>query len=97
MIQIVKTLKELDGDTKVVLEKAEKYHLPIFSFSRENCTNVTPVNPKLIKNSNNNSLRSVKSDKTNSIKIAQYCLTNWIKIHSHTKGNFIREQVLEAG
>ena len=80
-MQLVKTIKELDGDTKVVLESTGKYHLPILSFLSENGVSVTPVNPKLIKNFNNNSLRSVKSD---SIKIAQYCLTNWTEICLHT-------------
>ena len=93
LMQLVKTIKELDGDTKVVLESTGKYHLPILSFLSENGVSVTPVNPKLIKNFNNNSLRSVKSDKTDSIKIAQYCLTNWTEIRPHTEENSIREQL----
>ncbi len=32
LMQLVKIIKELDGDTKVVLEATGKYHLPILSF-----------------------------------------------------------------
>ena len=38
---------------------------------------VSAVNPKLVKNFNNDSLRKVKSDKTDSIKIARYALDKW--------------------
>lgn len=91
--QLVKIIKELDGDTKVVLEATGKYHLPIVSVLSENGISVTSVNPKLIKNFNNNSLRNVKSDKADSIKIAQYCLTNWNEIHCSVALDSVRAQL----
>lgn len=93
LVKLVKMLKELDGETKVVLEATGKYHLPVFSVLSENGISVTPVNPKLIKNFNNNSLRNVKSDKADSIKIAQYCLANWSEIHSPSELDSVREQL----
>ena len=93
LARFVETLKKLDGETKVVLESTGKYHLPIVSFFTEKGICVTPINPKLIKNFNNNSLRIVKSDKADSIKIAQYCLTNWNEIGPPTELNSIREQL----
>lgn len=83
LTKFVKTLKNLDGETKVVLEATGKYHLPIFSFLSENGISVTSINPKLIKNFNNNSLRIVKSDKADSIKNAQYCLAKIMHIISN--------------
>ena len=44
---------------------------------------VSAVNPKLVKNFNNDSLRKVKSDKADSIKIAHMLLTNG-KILNHS-------------
>ncbi len=90
---LVKIINELEGETKVVLEATGKYHLPVASFLIKNGIFTSSVNPKLIKNFNNNSLRSVKTDKADSIKIAQYCLTNWNEIRSATEVDHTREQL----
>ena len=92
-MQLVKIIKKLDGDTKVVLEATGKYHLPIVSVLSKNGISTTSVNPKLIKNFNNNSLRNVKSDKADSIKIAQYCLINWNEIHCSATFDSVRAQL----
>lgn len=38
---------------------------------------VSAVNPKLIKDYGNNSLRKVKTDKADAMKIARYAVENW--------------------
>ena len=38
---------------------------------------VSAINPKLIKDFDNDSLRKVKSDKADAVKIARYALDKW--------------------
>ena len=41
---------------------------------------VSAVNPFLIKEYGNNSLRKVKTDKADAMKIAKYALDNWAEL-----------------
>ena len=54
---------------------------------------VSAVNPKLIKDYGNNSLRKVKTDKADSRKIARYGLDNWVELRQHTPMDTIRYQL----
>ena len=40
---------------------------------------VSAINPKLIKDFDNDSLRKVKSDKADAVKIARYTIDKWQK------------------
>ena len=55
-------LTSLDGDTRIVMECTGRYHEPILKFLSDAGLFVSAVNPHLIKNFGNNSLRKVKSD-----------------------------------
>ena len=51
---------------------------------------VSAVNPLLIKQYGNNSLRNVKTDKADSMKIARYALDNWADLRDYTPMDKIR-------
>ena len=56
-------LKSLDGETRVVMEHTGRYYEPVARFLHEEGVFVSAVNPKLIKDYGNNTLRKVKTDK----------------------------------
>ena len=72
----------LEGDTKAVLECTGHYHEPILRSLSDAGVFVTAVNPHLIKNFGNNSIRKVKSDPADAKKIARYTLDNWADLQS---------------
>lgn len=67
-------LKSLKGETRVIMEHTGRYYEPVAQFLCEAGLFVSAVNPKLIKDYGNNSLRKVKTDKADSRKIARYGL-----------------------
>lgn len=67
-------LKSLDGETRVVMEHTGRYYEPVARFLHDEGVFVSAVNPKLIKDYGNNTLRKVKTDKADSRKIARYGL-----------------------
>ena len=56
-------LKSLDGETRVIMEHTGRYYEPVAQFLHDAGLYVSAVNPKLIKDYGNNSLRKVKTDK----------------------------------
>ena len=86
-------LKSLDGETKVILEHTGRYYEPVAQLLCDAGLFVSAVNPKLIKNYGNNSLRKVKTDKADSRKIARYGLDNWTELRQHTPMDTIRYQL----
>lgn len=52
----------LDGETKAVMECTGRYHEPILRAFSDAGIFVSAVNPHLIKNFGNNTIRKVKSD-----------------------------------
>ena len=53
-------LKSLDGETRVVMEHTGRYYEPVARFLHDEGVFVSAVNPKLIKDYGNNTLRKVK-------------------------------------
>ena len=72
---LVKDLKTLDGASKVFMECTGSYHLSIANALYKAGFKVHTLNPMLIKNFGNNSIRNVKTDKADACKIANYGLT----------------------
>ena len=54
---------------------------------------VSIVNPHLIKNFGNNSLRKVKSDPADAHKIARYTLDNWTELRQYSSMDSTRTQL----
>lgn len=80
--ELVTLLKNLDGDTKVVMEYTGNYYLPIALFLRNNGLFVSVVNPILVKDYSTKSLsvRKCKTDKKDSLKLASFALDRWLEL-----------------
>ena len=91
--ELANYLKSLDGETRVVMEHTGRYYEPVAQFLCDAGIFVSAVNPKLIKDYGNNSLRKVKTDAADSRKIARYGLDNWVELRQHTPMDTIRYQL----
>lgn len=74
---LAKRIKELNGESKIVMEFTGKYYEPIAQFLHNEGLFVAVVNPVLIHNYGINSLRKVKTDKKDALKLAAYALDRW--------------------
>ena len=83
----------LDGTTKIVMECTGRYHEPMVKALSEAGLFVSIVNPHLIKNFGNNSLRKVKSDPADARKIARYTLDNWTELRQYSGMDNTRTQL----
>ena len=86
-------LKSLDGETRVIMEHTGRYYEPVAQYLHDAGLYVSAVNPKLIKDYGNNSLRKVKTDKADSRKIAKYGLDNWAELRQYASMDTIRYQL----
>lgn len=91
--ELASTLKSLEGETRVVMEHTGRYYEPVAQLLHDAGVFVSAVNPLLIKEYGNNSLRKVKTDKADSLKIARYGLDNWAELRQHTPMDTIRYQL----
>jgi transposase len=87
------SLRLIDGNIRVILEATGRYHEPVVSALRDAGVFVSVVNPKLIKDFGNNSLRKVKTDKADAIKIARYGLEYWEEMREYTEADTARQQL----
>lgn len=90
---LLESLYLIEGNTRVILEATGRYHEPIVMTLREAGIFVSVVNPKLIKDFGNNSLRKVKSDKADAVKIARYGLEYWEEMREYTETDTVRQQL----
>ncbi len=90
---LASSLKSLDGETRVILEHTGRYYEPVAQMLHDAEIFVSAVNPLLIKEYGNNSLRKVKMDKADSLKIARYGLDNWVELRQHSPMDTIRYQL----
>lgn len=75
------------------MEHTGRYYEPVAQLLHDSGIFVSAVNPKLIQDYGNNSLRKVKTDKADSMKIARYGLDNWAELRQHTSMDTIRYQL----
>ena len=86
-------LKSLDGETRVVMEHTGRYYEPVAQYIHASGVFVSAVNPLLIREYGNNSLRRVKTDKADSLKIARYALDNWAELRQYTPMDTVRYEL----
>lgn len=86
-------LKSLDGETRVIMEHTGRYYEPVAQMLHDAGIFVSAINPLLIKEYGNNSLRKVKTDKADAIKIARYGLDNWGELRKHSGVDTVRYQL----
>ena len=90
---LVNLLKSVDGESRIVMEHTGRYYEPIIRKLSEANLFVCAINPKLIKDFGDNSLRKVKSDKADAIKIARYALDTWTELRQYSLMDEIRSQL----
>jgi transposase len=90
------SLKGLEGETKVIMEYTGRYYEPVARALHEIGVYVSVVNPILIHNFGNNSLRRVETDKKDALKIAKFGLDNWADLREYTPMEAVRQQLKTA-
>lgn len=90
---LIRQLKSLNGDTRIVMKHTGRYYEPMAQWLSDAGLFVSAVNPKLIKDFGNNSLRKVKTDKADAVKIARYTLDNWCDLKPYSSMDELRRQL----
>lgn len=90
------SLKGLEGETRVIMESTGKYYEPVARMLHAAGVFVSVVNPALIHDFGNNSLRRVKTDKKDALKIAKFALDNWDALREYTPMEAVRQQLKNA-
>jgi transposase len=90
---LIKQITSIDGDSRIVMEHTGHYYEPLAHELSQAHLFVSAINPKLIKDFGNNSLRKVKSDKADAIKIARYALDNWTDLKQYCLMDKLRNQL----
>lgn len=91
--ELAYSLKSLDGETRVIMEHTGRYYEPIAQALHELGVFVSAVNPILINEYGNNSVRRVKTDKKDAVKIARYGLDNWAELREYTPMDAARQKL----
>ena len=90
---LIRQIKELDGETKVCMEHTGRYYEPVATWLSDAGIFVSAVNPILIKEFGDDSLRTPKTDKADSKKIARYTLDRWTKLKQYGSMDKTRSQL----
>ena len=80
---LVKLIKSINDEVKVVMEATGIYHLPVLTYLKNNGIFTAVINPYQMKQYRVQGLRKVKTDKTDSIIIAKYGLDNWDELRDY--------------
>ena len=80
---LIREIKNLEGETKVCMECTGRYYEPMATWLTQAGLFVSTVNPVLIKDFGNDSLRAPKTDKADSKKIAKFTLDRWAKLKQY--------------
>ena len=91
--ELITTIKGLDGETKVCMEHTGRYYEPVASWLTNAGIFVSAVNPKLIRDFGDESLRAPKTDKADSRKIARFALDRWTKLRQYSPMDESRNQL----
>lgn len=90
---LIERIKSIDGESRIVMEHTGRYYEPLARELSKAHLFVSAVNPKLIKDFGDNSLRKVKSDKADAVKIARYALDSWTDLKQYSLMDEIRNQL----
>ena len=90
---LVELIKSVDGESRIAMEHTGRYYEPLVRKLSEANLFASAVNPKLIKDFGDNSLRKVKSDKADAVKIARYALDTWTELRQYSLMDEIRSQL----
>ena len=90
---LVDLIHSIYGESRVVMEHTGRYYEVLAHQLSEADIFVSTINPKLIKDFDNDSLRKVKSDKADAVKIARYALDKWQNLKQYSLMDELRNQL----
>lgn len=90
---LIEQLRSLEGETKVCMEHTGRYYEPVATWLSDAGIFVSAVNPILIRDFGDDSLRTPKTDKADSKKIARYTLDRWAKLPQYGSMDKTRNQL----
>nr|WP_243135122.1 MULTISPECIES: transposase [Blautia] len=90
---LVNLIKSVDGESRVIMEHTGRYYEALTHQLSNAGIFTCAINPKLIKDFDNDSLRKVKSDKADAVKIARYALDKWDNVKPHSVTDVMRNQL----
>ena len=90
---LVDLIHSVYGESRVVMEHTGRYYEVLAHQLSEADIFVSTINPKLIKDFDNDSLRKVKSDKADAVKIARYALDKWQNLKQYSLMDELRNQL----
>lgn len=90
---LIEQIKSLHGETKVCMEHTGRYYEPVATWLSNAGIFVSAVNPMLIRDFGDDSLRTPKTDKADSKKIARYTLDRWAKLPQYGNMDKTRNQL----
>ena len=93
MHDLIKIIKGLDGESKVCMEHTGRYYEPVATWLSDAGIFVSAVNPILIRQFGDDSLRTPKTDKADAKKISRYTLDRWSKLKQYGPMDKIRNQL----
>ena len=80
---LVKVIKGMNEEVKVVMEATGIYHLPVLTYLKDQGLFVAVINPYRMKQYRIQGLRRVKTDKADSMAIAKYGIDNWYSLKDY--------------
>ena len=89
--ELVKFIKSLSGETKVVMEYTGTYYEPVANALHNAGIFVSVVNPLVIDDYDTNRVRKVKTDRIDALKIASFALDKWMKLREYTPAETARQ------
>ena len=90
---LIDLIHSVEGESRVVMEHTGRYYEVLAHQLSEAKLFVSTINPKLIKDFDNDSLRKVKSDKADALKIARYALDKWQNLKQYSLMDELRNQL----
>ena len=90
---LVELINSVEGESRIVMEHTGRYYEVLAHQLSEANLFVSAINPKLIKDFDNDSLRKVKSDKADAVKIARYALDKWHNLKQYSVMDELRNQL----
>ena len=90
---LVELINSVEGESRIVMEHTGRYYEVLAHQLSEANLFVSTINPKLIKDFDNDSLRKVKSDKADAVKIARYALDKWQNLKQYSVMDELRNQL----
>ena len=91
--ELIRTIKGLEGETKVCMEHTGRYYEPVASWLTSAGIYVSAVNPALVKEFGNESIRTPKTDKADAKKMARFALDRWTKLQQYSRMDELRNQL----